>query len=190
MRARDPSRTALGRRRAKTDVPDARGGGQVLMLAHHFPPTGGSGANRALAFARYLAMYGWRATVITPGVAWAANRDDRLLGEVPPFVRLVRTRSVEARPRVQAMAEPIQRKRIVRGGGLRNQLGHLKRFPDAHVGWLPYALAASRREDFDVAYSSSGPFTAHVIGLLLKRMTGRPWVLELRDGWYAWNRAI
>jgi glycosyltransferase involved in cell wall biosynthesis len=41
-----------------------------------------------------------------------------------------------------------------------------------------------------VAYSSSGPFTSHLVGLVLKRLTGRPWVVELRDGWYRWNRAI
>ena len=55
---------------------------------------------------------------------------------------------------------------------------------------LPFALAAARRQHYDVAYSSSGPFTSHLIGLVLKRTTGRPWVAELRDGWYRWNRAI
>jgi glycosyltransferase involved in cell wall biosynthesis len=55
---------------------------------------------------------------------------------------------------------------------------------------LPFALAAARRQDYDVAYSSSGPFTSHLVGLLLKRITRRPWVAELRDGWYRWNRAI
>jgi glycosyltransferase involved in cell wall biosynthesis len=69
-------------------------------------------------------------------------------------------------------------------------VGHLKRLPDAHLGWLPFALEAARRESYDVVYSSSGPFTSHLVGLALKRMTGRPWVMELRDGWYRWNRAI
>jgi glycosyltransferase involved in cell wall biosynthesis len=73
---------------------------------------------------------------------------------------------------------------------LRSQLGHLKRFPDAHLGWLPFALAAARAQPFDVAYSSSGPFTSHLVGVLLKKLTGRPWVAELRDGWYRWNRSI
>jgi len=44
-------------------------GRRVLMLAHHFPPAGGSGSNRALAFARYLPDHGWQPTVITPGAA-------------------------------------------------------------------------------------------------------------------------
>ncbi len=158
------------------------------MLAHHFPPMGGSGASRALAFARYLPMYGWRPNVVTPGVDWAMNRDDGLLAQLPRDLRVVRTRSFEARPTPGgARATAVVARRSNR---LRHQLGHARRFPDAHVGWLPYALAAARLERFDVLYSSSGPFTSHVAGLLLKRALRKPWVAELRDGWYRWNRAI
>src|SRR5438477_7208294 len=137
--------------------------GRVLMIAHHFPPMGGSGSNRALAFARYLAEYGWQVTVLTPDVAWAANRDDRLLAEVPRGLRVLRTRSLEAQPRVRGLG------RLGEGSGrrtstLRSQLGHLKRFPDAHIGWLPFALAAARQARYDLVYSSSGPFTSHVVG--------------------------
>ncbi len=169
-------------------------GERVLMIAHHFPPTGGSGSNRALAFARYLPECGWEPTVVTPGAGWAANRDDRLLQELPPGLRVLRTRSFEPRP-----AQPLRPGERARSAGeppsplrrqLRSNLGHLKRFPDAHLGWLPFALAAASRVTYDVAYSSSGPFTSHLIGLLLKRLTRRPWVAELRDGWFRWNRAI
>jgi glycosyltransferase involved in cell wall biosynthesis len=167
--------------------------GRVLMIAHHFPPAGGSGANRALAFARYLPQYGWQPTVITPAEAWAGNRDDDLLAQLPPALRVIRTRSAESRPqRVghRAAATSANRAPPATPSVLRRHAGHLKRFPDAHLGWLPFALAAARRQDYDVAYSSSGPFTSHVVGLLLKRLKRRPWVAELRDGWYRWNRAI
>ena len=164
-------------------------GGRVLMIAHHFPPAGGSGSNRALAFARYLREYGWRPTVLTPGAEWAMNRDDRL-GEIPADVRVIRTRSWEPRPHAAAPASAIPAVGSRSASNLRLHLGHLKRFPDAHLGWLPFALGAARRVSFDVAYSSSGPFTSHLVGLALKRLTGRAWVAELRDGWYRWNRAI
>jgi glycosyltransferase involved in cell wall biosynthesis len=158
------------------------------MIAHHFPPAGGSGSNRALAFARYLPAFGWRPTVITAGAEWAGNRDDRLIGEVPKHVRVVRTRSLEPKP---TRGPDLAPRSAARDPGLvRRHLGHARRFPDAHVGWLPFALAAARREPYAVAYSSSGPFTSHLVGLVLKRVTGRPWVAELRDGWYRWNRAI
>jgi glycosyltransferase involved in cell wall biosynthesis len=165
-------------------------GGRVLMIAHHFPPAGGSGSNRALAFARYLPQYGWRPTVLTPGAEWAMNRDDRLVGEIPADVRVIRTRSWEPRPHAAAPASAIPAVGSRSVSNLRLHLGHLKRFPDAHLGWLPFALGAARRVSFDVAYSSSGPFTSHLVGLALKRLTGRAWVAELRDGWYRWNRAI
>ncbi|HLZ26949.1 MAG TPA: glycosyltransferase family 4 protein [Chloroflexota bacterium] len=161
---------------------------RVLMIAHDFPPAGGSGSNRALAFARYLPECGWEPTVVTPGEAWAANRDDRLLDELPTGVRVIRTRSFEPRPSRAPVPSGVSPARPP--GPLRANLGHLKRFPDAHLGWLPFALAAARRVDYDVAYTSSGPFTSHVVGLLLKRLSRRPWVVELRDGWYRWNRAI
>ena len=177
---------------------------RVLMIAHHFPPAGGSGANRALAFARYLPEYGWQPIVITPAAAWASNRDDDLLAQIPHDVRVIRTRSRESKPARQE--SPLTRSFLAasslqgRGGtsllprgtnkGLRSNIGHLKRFPDAHLGWLPFALAAARRQEYDVAYSSSGPFTSHLVGLILKRLKKRPWVAELRDGWYRWNRAI
>jgi glycosyltransferase involved in cell wall biosynthesis len=180
-------------------------GGRVLMIAHHFPPAGGSGSNRALAFARYLPENGWTPIVLTPGEQWAANRDRALLSEVPPGLRVIRTCSLEARSRSGQSgsansASNMPPVRVSQGGSgntggrrygqLRTHVGHLKRFPDAHIGWLPFALGSARHERYDVAYSTSGPFTSHVIGLFLKRLTRKPWVAELRDGWYRWNRAI
>jgi glycosyltransferase involved in cell wall biosynthesis len=199
----------------------------VLQIAHAFPPASGSGAIRALAFARYLPMYGWRSVVLTPGAAWAAPSDPRLLAEVPAWLEIVRTASLEPRPTQVGPPAPATTQRVGGGrhfgvrhggserhmqrqvptevsqrrgeagvrrhtGGLKRHLGHLRRLPDAHVGWLPMAVAAglpvARRAD--VLYSSSGPFTSHLVGLVLHRLTGRPWVVELRDGWYRWNRAI
>jgi glycosyltransferase involved in cell wall biosynthesis len=142
-----------------------------------------------MAFARYLPAFGWRPIVLTPAVAWAVNRDDRLLLELPKGLRVVRTPSLEPAPQTPPppSESPAETRRI---GSFRRQLGHAKRFPDAHVGWLPYAVAAARKLDFDLIYSSSGPFTSHLVGLALHRFTRKAWVAELRDGWYRWNRAI
>ncbi len=162
----------------------------MLLIAHDFPPATGSGSLRALAFARYLPLWGWRPVVLTVGEAWATHRDDALLCRLPAELEMVRTRSLEPRatPRPEtamAASEPARQP-----SRLRRHLGHAKRFPDAHAGWLPFALSAARRMRFDAIYSTSGPFTSHLVGLVLHQLTRKPWVAELRDGWFAWNRAI
>jgi glycosyltransferase involved in cell wall biosynthesis len=135
-------------------------------------------------------MHGWRPTVLTVDPTWATNRDDGLLAEVPGSLGVVRTRSFEPRPAARMPGGDSATLTPPQPSPLRRQLGHLKRVPDAHLGWLPFAVAAGLRQHFDVIYSSSGPFTSHVVGWTIQRVTGRPWVAELRDGWYQWNRAI
>src|SRR5438552_13249558 len=99
---------------------------RVLMIAHHFPPAAGSGANRALAFARYLPERGWQPTVVTPESAWAAPRDDALALEIPSDVRVVRTRSFESRPHINSTT-PSASVTPPKRSALRTQVGHLKR---------------------------------------------------------------
>jgi glycosyltransferase involved in cell wall biosynthesis len=78
----------------------------------------------------------------------------------------------------------------VPGGTRPIGLGHLRPllfFPDDQVGWLPFALVAAirrhRRTPFDAVYSTSSPVTAHLVAGMVKRLTGIPWVVELRDPW-------
>jgi glycosyltransferase involved in cell wall biosynthesis len=62
-------------------------------------------------------------------------------------------------------------------------------FPDEMVGWLPYAVSRAIRlhegEKFDAIYTTSPPRSTQLIGLCLKILIGVPWVMELRDPWYA-----
>jgi len=61
--------------------------------------------------------------------------------------------------------------------------------PDLAVGWLPWAVSeacrAARRHGCRVIYSSAPPWTAHLVALLTKRLTGLPWVADFRDPWRA-----
>jgi glycosyltransferase involved in cell wall biosynthesis len=150
----------------------------VLFVVHDFPPAGGSGANRALAFCRYLPAHGWR----------------------PLGLEAVRTRSLEPRQRpFSKRADGLGRLGAhARSGGVppvwKTHLAHARRFPDAQRGWLPFAIPAGlraiRRRRPRLLYSTAGPFTSHLVALALHRLTGLPWVAELRDGWYRWNQSV
>jgi len=77
------------------------------------------------------------------------------------------------------------------GGGryraLKDAITDLFEIPDEEIGWLLPAVAAGvrivRRERIDVLCSSGRPWTAHLIGCALKRLTGRPLVTDFRDPW-------
>lgn len=60
-------------------------------------------------------------------------------------------------------------------------------YPDDKIGWYPFALRTAKERldkgDIDLIYTTSAPFTAHLIGLRLKKLTGKPWVMDLRDPW-------
>lgn len=136
--------------------------------------------------------------MLTPGERWAANRDDALLARLPGELEIVRTPSFERPPALPApesvpeAAAPVLR--LARVRRLKGQVAHALRFPDAEVGWAPYAITAGlraiRRRRPDALYSTAAPFTNHLVALVLWRLTRLPWVVELRDGWYLWNRSI
>lgn len=82
------------------------------------------------------------------------------------------------------------------GKGLRllGRVLHPLEFPpiDAALYWALSIVPLCRRvieaEKVDLIYTSSDPYSDHVAGWILKRLTGRPWVADFRDPWtQAWN---
>ncbi|AMV39242.1 putative glycosyl transferase [Planctomyces sp. SH-PL62] len=59
--------------------------------------------------------------------------------------------------------------------------------PDKAIGWLPIgliaALRALRRHQGRAIYSSAPFWTAHLIAMSAKKLTGRPWIADFRDPW-------
>jgi glycosyltransferase involved in cell wall biosynthesis len=145
---------------------------KVLMIAYHFPPIGGAGAQRSLKFARYLPECGCQPTVVTgPG----SNRgrwtpaDPTLSHEVPEEVRVLRVPG----------PEPETPGRL---------LGRLRRWLRLQSVWSDWWIAGVRAAaaaagDPDVVLSSSSPYDTAEAAARLARALGKPWVAGLRDPW-------
>jgi glycosyltransferase involved in cell wall biosynthesis len=60
--------------------------------------------------------------------------------------------------------------------------------PDRMIGWFPFAFFAALkimiREKPDVVFSTSTPQTTHVVGLCVKLLFRKPWIVDLRDNWF------
>ena len=69
----------------------------ALFILYYFPPSGGAGVQRGLKLIRYLREFDWEPIVLTVREQSAFPvRDESLLSEVPPDVRVYRTRCPEA----------------------------------------------------------------------------------------------
>jgi len=66
----------------------------------------------------------------------------------------------------------------------------LARVPQGFVRWMPYAIIEGlrliRNQGVDIVHSMNNPITNHLIGYVLHKLTGRPWLAEFRDPWVAY----
>jgi len=180
---------------------------KVLMLVYVFPPFFSVGGSiRAVKFVKYLPALGWQPLVLTiddsqETVSQRREGSAALLQEMPPQACIYRTASGEPPARLQQKGREARTKsRAV--GLLVNLLSWMRRaayryvlLPDAQVTWLPSALKHARRivhdEGVDVIWATCPPHSTALIGAALKRLTGRPLVLDYRDDWIdtPWFRA-
>jgi glycosyltransferase involved in cell wall biosynthesis len=167
------------------------------VLTYYWPPSGGAGVQRCLKWVKYLPALGVEPTVITvdPDQASYPVRDESLLREVPPGVRVIRTATLEPFESYQKLTG-----RAVPHGGFANEgkpsaVQQALRFvrgnfflPDPRRGWNRYALAAVDKllaagEKFDAVLTSSPPHSTQLIGLEIQRKYGLRWLADLRDPW-------
>jgi len=171
-----------------------------------------AGSQRTLKFAKYLLREGWTPVVLTvreDAYETYLELDPTLLNRVPPQVKVVRTpvirwltRILEMKNRLRAAptgsessrgtapasnheGQAVEAKTIYQK--IKDTITDLFEIPDGEIGWLLPAvfagLRAVHRDGVGVIYSSGKPWTAHLIGLVLKKIIGRPLVTDFRDPW-------
>jgi glycosyltransferase involved in cell wall biosynthesis len=147
------------------------------MLSYLFPPRGGPGVQRALKFAKYLPQFGWRPLVLASADARGDNvvkvEDPTLLRDLPGecVVRYTTPMPLESGRLFQTRMS------------LRQRLAAT----DPMGWWVEPAVQASlkllREHKADAILVTMSPFTAAEAGIRLKRLTGLPLILDLRDPW-------
>jgi hypothetical protein len=143
---------------------------KVLMVVFHFPPQrGSSGIQRTLKFAQYLPANGWQPLVLTAHPRAHADTAPLSAGSLPEGLVVRR-----------AFALDTSRHLAVKGRYTR-----LLALPDRWVTWclgaIPAGLAMIRTHRPQVLWSTYPIASAHLIGLALHKLTGLPWVADLRD---------
>lgn len=158
----------------------------VLFVAYYFPPMGLSGVQRTLKFAKYLAQYGWKSTVLTVGPTGYFAFDPPLLKEVEEAgINVLRTGSLD--PNMIFKGKGLVRMPSEGTRKLLQFFGDLLFVPDTKVGWKRKAIKAGseflRNNHCDAIIATAPPQTDFMIGLGLKKKFKVPLILDYRDAW-------
>ena len=145
----------------------------VLLLAYYFPPLGGGGVQRSLAFTRHLPGFGYRPVVVTGPAAGAVQWgpvDGTLADRVPEGTDVVRIDGPEP----------------ARTVGWRCRAERWLRVEEPFSRWWVDGAVESARDRagaVDVVYASMSPFETGRAAARIAAEAGKPWVADLRDPW-------
>ena len=179
---------------------------KVLMIAYFFPPLGGSGVYRSLKFAKYLPDNKWIPTVIAsanPPLGWNFT-DASMVSEVPEIVdvhrisdELTRTENYQLKGEdAEGMLRLLSQVFMLDAEAasiysaiLNSPNGQelLLQFPCSELNWawkvINYIEKEINLKDYPVIYTTSGPYSSHLIGCYFKKKYGIPWIADFRDEW-------
>ena len=160
----------------------------LLILSYYYPPLGLSGVQRTVKFVKYLPQFGWNPIVIAPRPRGSYVYDPALCAEVAqaPVFRTLSLDPLFLSPRKHTGAS-LEKNAFA---------SRINRWlvPDNKTGWIPFAvqsgLKAARQFPIDAIYSTAPPYSSHLAGALLKKLLGRPLVVDFRDAWtnYTWTK--
>ena len=180
---------------------------RVLVITYYWPPSGGSGVQRWVKFAKYLPQEGWQPVIYTPENPEYTAIDHTLEAEIPHDTEILR------RP----ITEPYNIYRKLMGKGASTDMKTLtagaskgevteissgkKTFkqrlslwirgnlfvPDPRVGWVRPSVRLLKKylaeHPVDVIVTTGPPHSMHLIGQRLHRELGIPWIPDFRDPW-------
>ena len=184
---------------------------KILLISYHFPPSAEVGGLRIANFARMLPRFGWDPYVLTVKDRYLQAVDpDKLncvgqakifkAGQTPTLSQAYLACKKAVWPLTRKLAAPAgiaSRNRanpVGPGRGTEALSRRLRRYvlsfltlPDGQRSWLfPAVIEAVhiiRREKIGCILTSCPPYSAHLVGLLVKWITGVRWIADFRDPW-------
>jgi len=149
---------------------------KVLMVANQFPPMGGSGVQRSVKFVKHLSKFGYEPVVFTRTEKGLSLKDEALLKDIPVGTEIIRTKPYDFTEWTGVFKIP-------------GKVIGLKVFiPDSAWLWSVFsrkaAVEAVVSNDIKIIYTTSAPYSDHLLGLYIKRkFPNITWVADFRDEW-------
>ena len=143
---------------------------KVLFIYYYFPPLLGDW--RGLALAKLLPEFGWQPFIISVAESVNYAKDYSLLKQVPNNIEVHRVGHRERSGELLYISQKLKMNFI---------------FPDIYRSWSSPSFQESKKilqkENIDLIFSSSPPYTAAFTARKLQKEFRIPWVAEWQDLW-------
>lgn len=157
---------------------------------------------RTVKFAKYLPEFGWQPVILTTSNLPWREVDRSLLEELPGALLVYRAPDFDGRFLKRAVkrlfSRELQGAAKVSSSSSKSSparskvrkawaafVGTWLLIPDPCIRWFPAALLTGLRVggQCDVIYSTSAPFTNHLVACFLHKLLDKPWIADFRDPW-------
>ena len=181
---------------------------RVLIITYYWPPSGGSGVQRWVKFAKYLPKEGWQPVIYTPENPELTTIDKTLAEEIPPEAEVVKTHIFEPYGiyrKLMGKGSSTDLKALTSAGSDGNEVNPVNGgkkswkqklslyirgnffIPDPRIMWVrpsvKFLKSYLKKHPVDAIVSTGPPQSMHLIGLELSKATGLPWLADFRDPW-------
>ncbi|MBR5661083.1 MAG: glycosyltransferase [Bacteroidales bacterium] len=181
---------------------------RVLIITYYWPPSGGSGVQRWVKFAKYLPKEGWQPVIYTPENPELTTIDKTLAAEIPPEAEIVKTHIFEPYGiyrKLMGKGSSTDLKTLTSAGSDGNEVNPVNGgkkswkqklslyirgnffIPDPRIMWVrpsvKFLKNYLKKHPVDAIVSTGPPQSMHLIGLEISKATGLPWLADFRDPW-------
>jgi glycosyltransferase involved in cell wall biosynthesis len=171
---------------------------KVLFYSYYWPPSGKASLHLPLKIIKYLPLFDWMPTVVTINEDTFSFKDESLLKEVSPDLRVIKTKAYapfnlyknflgKNKNTPLIPSETISKE----NRSLRHRLAVWIRMnlfiPDARVGWYPACVSKTKKiikqEKYDAIVSVGPPHSTHLIAKRISKKFNIPFIPVFIDPW-------
>lgn len=172
---------------------------KVLVITYYWPPSGGSGVQRWVKFAKYLPKEGWEPVIYTPENPELTAVDHTLEAEIAPSLEVIKQPITEpygiyrklfgkgSSTDMKTMVTPISSGRKSFKQKLSLWIRGNVFVPDPRVWWVrpsvKFLTKYLKEHPVDAIVTTGPPHSMHLIGRKLHERLGIPWIPDFRDPW-------
>ena len=168
----------------------------ILIITYYWPPSGGSGVQRWMYFAKYLKKLGCNPIVLTVDPKYASyNLKDLSLNSHIKDIETHKTFSLEVLSLYSFFKSGNKTKSIpqsyIPNKSIFDKITSFIRLnlfiPDSRIGWNYFAFKKAKKiisnNKIDYVITTGPPHSSHLIGEKIHKKYNLKWIVDLRDPW-------